>query len=68
MRYAFKMARALAMNDTGDRYEFSPEDLKAFEDLVRADEREVIAADADWCIQNYLEHLIPERVRSKVKT
>lgn len=29
------------------------------------DEREAIAADADWCIQNNLEHLIPERIRAR---
>jgi hypothetical protein len=28
-------------------------------------EREAIAADADWCIQNNLEHLIPERIRAR---
>jgi hypothetical protein len=33
------MARALALNDSGYRYEFSLEKLKAFEALVRADER-----------------------------
>ncbi len=30
-----------------------------------AAERKAIAADADWCIQNYLEHLIPERIRAR---
>ena len=29
------------------------------------DEREACAADADWCIQNHLEHLIPERIRAR---
>jgi hypothetical protein len=37
------MARALALNDSGYRYEFSLEKLKAFEALVRADEREECA-------------------------
>jgi hypothetical protein len=41
------------------------EELKAFADLIRADEREACARDADWCIQNHLEHLIPERITSK---
>jgi hypothetical protein len=28
-------------------------------------EREAIAADADWCIQNNLEQFIPERIRAR---
>jgi hypothetical protein len=28
-------------------------------------EREAIAADADWCIQNSLEQFIPERIRAR---
>ena len=39
MRDTIDMARALALNDSGYRYEFSLEKLKAFEALVRADER-----------------------------
>ena len=41
------------------------EDLERFADLARADEREACAKDADWCIQNHLEHLIPERIRAR---
>ena len=41
------------------------EDLERFVDLIRADEREVWAKDADWCVQNHLEHLIPERIRAR---
>lgn len=41
------------------------EDLERFADLARADEREVLAKDADWCVQNHLEHLIPERIRAR---
>ena len=41
------------------------EDLERFADLIRADEREVWAKDADWCVQNHLEHLIPERIRAR---
>lgn len=37
-------------------------------ELIRADEREVWAKDADWCIQNHLEHLIPERIRARSAT
>ena len=37
-------------------------------ELVRADEREIWAKDADWCIQNHLEHLIPERIRARSTT
>jgi hypothetical protein len=36
-----------------------------FAELVTAHEREACAADADWCIQNHLEHLIPERIRAR---
>ena len=39
--------------------------LIQFAKLVAAHEREAIAADADWCIQNHLEHLIPERIRAR---
>jgi hypothetical protein len=39
--------------------------LEDFANLVAAHEREAIAADADWCIQNNLEHLIPERIRAR---
>jgi hypothetical protein len=38
--------------------------LKRIDEAVKA-EREAIAADADWCIQNNLEHLIPERIRAR---
>jgi uncharacterized membrane protein len=47
-----------------------PEFEKAFErfaNLIRADERDACARDADWCIQNHLEHLIPERIRARIK-
>lgn len=36
-----------------------------FAKLVAAHERKAIAADADWCVQNHLEHLIPERIRAR---
>ena len=38
--------------------------LKRIDEAVEA-EREAIAADADWCIQNHLEHLIPERIQAR---
>ena len=41
------------------------EDLERFAELARADEREACAKDADWCVQNHLEHLIPERIRAR---
>jgi len=28
-------------------------------------EREACAKDAEWCIQNHLEHLMPERIRAR---
>jgi hypothetical protein len=28
-------------------------------------EREACAFDAEWCIQNHLEHLMPERIRAR---
>jgi len=33
-----------------------------------AKEREACAFDADWCIQNHLEHLIAERIRARGNT
>ena len=42
--------------------------LQQLINLVRADEREIWAKDADWCIQNHLEHLIPERIRARSTT
>ena len=31
-------------------------------------EREACAKDAEWCIQNHLEHLMPERIRARKET
>ena len=39
--------------------------LGRFAALVAAHEREACAFDADWCIQNHLEHLIAERIRAR---
>ena len=36
-----------------------------FAALVAAAEREACAKDAEWCIQNHLEHLMPERIRAR---
>lgn len=33
-----------------------------------ANERENCAKDAEWCIQNHLEHLMPERIRARSNT
>jgi hypothetical protein len=38
--------------------------LKRINDAVLA-EREACALDADWCIQNNLEHLIAKRIRER---
>ena len=48
-------------------YAYSKE-LQEFANLIRADERDIWAKDADWCIQNHLEHLIPERIRARGNT
>lgn len=42
--------------------------LDRFAALVAAHERNACAADAEWCIQNHLEHLIPERIRARGNT
>ena len=43
--------------------------LEAFANLVaqhaKAEEREACAFDAEWCIENHLEHHIPERIRAR---
>lgn len=39
--------------------------LKELEWQARESEREACATDAEWCIQNHLEHLIPERIRAR---
>ncbi len=38
--------------------------LEGVEALLAA-EREACAKDAEWCIQNHLEHLMPERIRAR---
>jgi hypothetical protein len=38
---------------------------EAFAKLVAQHEREACAVDAEWCIQNHLEHHIPERIRAR---
>jgi hypothetical protein len=52
MARALSRARALALDDSGYRYEFSLEKFDAFEALVRADEREAFNKErqqyADW--------------------
>ena len=39
-----------------------------FAALVASAEREACAFDAEWCIQNHLEHHIPERIRARGNT
>ena len=46
-------------------YEGEPELLERFAALVAQAEREACAKDAEWCIQNHLEHLMPERIRAR---
>jgi hypothetical protein len=41
--------------------------IKRINDAVLA-EREACAFDAEWCIQNHLEHLIAERIRARGNT
>jgi hypothetical protein len=42
-------------------YLFTLEGINA----LLAAEREACAFDAEWCIQNHLEHLMPERIRAR---
>lgn len=39
--------------------------LKELDWQIRESERKTCATDAEWCIQNHLEHLIPERIRAR---
>lgn len=48
-----------------DYWELTEHDLEELINSVRADEREACAKDADWCLQNHLEHLIPARIRAR---
>lgn len=41
--------------------------VKMSQNLI-ANEREKCAKDAEWCIQNHLEHLMPERIRARSNT
>lgn len=54
---------------TKDFHESALFHLEAFAKLVEAKvsdkEREACAKDAEWCIQNYIEQHIPERIRAR---
>lgn len=63
-----RMAIECQLLNTVNREGVYADTLQKFADLVRANEREVCAKDADWCIQNHLEHLIPERIRARSTT
>ena len=63
MKTVIEMAHEVGFGGTAS--EFYIKALERFVNLVRADEREACAEDADWCIQNHLEHLIPERIRAR---
>lgn len=39
--------------------------LKELDWQIRESERKTCATDAEWCVQNHLEHLIPERIRAR---
>ena len=41
--------------------------FERFFHMAQAAEREACSFDAEWCIQNHLEHLIPERIRARGK-
>lgn len=47
--------------------EVSPWVMKLVGDAV-AKEREACAKDAEWCIQNFIEQHIPERIRQRGNT
>jgi len=40
---------------------------KRIAQYAKAEEREECAVDAEWCIQNHLEHHIPKRIRAKAQ-
>ena len=77
MKTVIEMAHEVGFGGTAS--EFYMKALERFVDLIRADERDramrenayvaaervACAKDADWCIQNHLEHLIPERIRAR---
>lgn len=73
MRSVIEMAREAGIEFTYDPTETPvrafvecwEDEMEKFAELIRADEREICAKDADWCIQNHLEHLIPERIRAR---
>ena len=73
MKTVIEMAREAGIEFTYDPTETRvrafvecwEDEMEKFADLIRADEREVWAKDADWCVQNHLEHLIPERIRAR---
>lgn len=44
------------------------DELREFAQLLTSTEREKCAKDAEWCIQNHLEHLMPERIRARSNT
>lgn len=40
-------------------------DIEHFAALVEAHERKQCAFEAEWCIQNNIEHHIPSRIRAR---
>jgi hypothetical protein len=61
-----KETAAFGVHPSGEYiYSFYTEQLQAFARLVAQHEREACAFDAEWCIENHLEHHIPERIRGR---
>jgi hypothetical protein len=48
----------------GSKY-YEDEAIKKAALAAASAEREACAFDAEWCIQNHLEHLMPERIRAR---
>ena len=63
VKHEFYIDRLIPATDEGIDGDLAG--LMQFAQLVAAHEREAIAADADWCIQNNLEQFIPERIRAR---
>jgi hypothetical protein len=65
-----KETAAFGVHPSGEYiYSFYTEQLQAFAKLVaqhaQAEERKICAEIAEWCIENHLEHHIPERIRAR---
>jgi hypothetical protein len=61
----YMLAEAIDQNREYKSWHCSTQHLMALVERVVAEEREACAFDAEWCIQNHLEHLIAERIRAR---